>query len=94
LVRANASVNVGGQRTTGLDDGLTERFECWNRGELDLMQAMYAEDGAFDVSAVFTDVAPARGHESMRRYRDEVWRIGVPDVPGHQAATDGSMPAS
>jgi ketosteroid isomerase-like protein len=54
-------------------DQFTERFECWNRGELDLMQAMYAEDAVFDVSAVFTDVAPARGHQNMRRYWDEVW---------------------
>ncbi len=37
------------------------------------MQAMYAEDAVFDVSAVFTDVAPARGHQNMRRYWDEVW---------------------
>jgi len=32
------------------------------------MQAMYAEDGVFDVSAVLTDTAPVRGHENMRRY--------------------------
>ena len=50
-----------------------ERFECWNGGELDLMQDMYAEDGEFDVSAVFTDTAPVRGHESMRGYWDELW---------------------
>jgi ketosteroid isomerase-like protein len=37
------------------------------------MQAMYAEDGVFDVSAVFTDVAPARGHQNMRRHWEEVW---------------------
>ena len=39
------------------------------------MQAMYAEDAVFDVSAVFIDVPPARGHQSMRRYWDEVWEI-------------------
>ena len=44
-----------------------ERFDCWNRGELDLMLEMYAEDAVFDVSAVFTDVAPVRGHQNMRR---------------------------
>ncbi len=27
----------------------------------------YAEDAVFDISAVFTDVAPVRGHEEMRR---------------------------
>ena len=37
------------------------------------MQDMYDEDGVFDVSAVFTDVAPIRGHEGMRRYWDELW---------------------
>ena len=37
------------------------------------MQDMYAEDAVFDVSAVFIDVAPIRGHENMRRYWDEVW---------------------
>jgi ketosteroid isomerase-like protein len=37
------------------------------------MQDMYAEDGVFDIFAVFTDVAPMRGHENMRRYWDELW---------------------
>ena len=50
-----------------------DRFECWNGGELDLMQDMYAEDGEFDLSAVFTDTTPYRGHESMRRFWDETW---------------------
>jgi ketosteroid isomerase-like protein len=48
-------------------------FECWNDGELDLMQDMYAEDGEYDMSAVFTDTTPFRGHESMRRQWDEMW---------------------
>ena len=39
------------------------------------MLAMYAEDAVFDTSAVFTDVAPARGHRSMRRYWDDVWEV-------------------
>jgi len=30
------------------------------------MQSMYAEDAVFDVSEVFTDVAPVQGHEDMR----------------------------
>src|SRR5882757_6458823 len=47
---------------------LQERFQCWNRGEFELMQEPYAEDAVFDVSAVFTDVAPMQGHEAMRRY--------------------------
>ena len=32
------------------------------------MEEMYAEDAVFDPSAVFTDVAPMRGHENMLRY--------------------------
>src|SRR5689334_11218907 len=39
------------------------------------MQAMYAEDAVFDVSAVFTDVAPVRGHQEMRRYWDQAWEV-------------------
>jgi ketosteroid isomerase-like protein len=54
-------------------DQFKERFECWNRGELDLMQDMYAEDAVWDISGVFTDVSPIQGHESLRRYWDEVW---------------------
>jgi ketosteroid isomerase-like protein len=50
-----------------------EGFECWNGGELDLMQDAYAEDGEVDLSAVFTDTRPYRGHESMRRLWDEMW---------------------
>ena len=52
-----------------------EGFECWNGGELDLMQDMYAADGEVDLSAVFTDTQPVRGHESMRRYFDDLWEI-------------------
>ena len=50
-----------------------ERFECWNRGELDRMQAMYAEDAIYDASRVSPDMGPMRGHEPMRRYWDEAW---------------------
>ena len=32
------------------------------------MEEMYAEDALFDVSAVFTDVAPMRGKENIRSY--------------------------
>jgi ketosteroid isomerase-like protein len=46
---------------------MEERFECWNRGEFDLMLEPYAEDALFDISAVFTDVSPVRGHADMRR---------------------------
>ena len=50
-----------------------ERFDCWNRGELDEMQAMYAEDAVFDASRVFVDTPPMQGHERLRRYWDEAW---------------------
>jgi ketosteroid isomerase-like protein len=56
-------------------DQFTERFECWNRGELELMRDMYADDGLFDVSGVFADVEPARGHENMLRYWKDVWEV-------------------
>jgi len=45
-----------------------ERFDCWNREEFEPMEELYAEDVLFDVSAVFTDVAPMRGKEDIRRY--------------------------
>ena len=53
-------------------DYFTEGLECWNRDELDVMQGMYAEDAVFDVSAVFPDVPPMRGHRDMRRYWEEL----------------------
>jgi ketosteroid isomerase-like protein len=52
-----------------------EGFECWNDGQLDLMQDMYAEDGEYDMSAVFTDTSPFRGRAAMRRQWDEMWEI-------------------
>ena len=51
---------------------IEERFECWNRDELELMLEIYAEDAVFDVSAVFTDVAPTHGHQDMLRYWKEL----------------------
>jgi ketosteroid isomerase-like protein len=61
-----------------------ERFDCWNRDELGLMLEMYAEDAVFDVSAVFTDVGPVRGHEDMLRYWKELretWGGGIRTDP-------------
>jgi ketosteroid isomerase-like protein len=61
-----------------------ERFDCWNRDELEPMLEMYAEDAVFDVSAVFTDVAPVRGHENMLRYWKELretWGGGMRSDP-------------
>ena len=48
------------------------------------MLEMYAEDAVFDVSAVFTDAAPVRGHEKMLRYwkeLQETWGGGMRTVP-------------
>jgi len=61
-----------------------ERFECWNRDELEPMLEMYAADAAFDVSRVFTDVAPIQGHEDMLRYWRELretWAGGLRSDP-------------
>ena len=44
------------------------------------MLEMYAEDAVFDVSAVFTDDPPVRGHEEMRRSwkrLQETWGGGM-----------------
>jgi ketosteroid isomerase-like protein len=51
----------------------TEGFECWNGGELDLMLDVYAEDAEFDISTIFIDTPPFRGHASMRRYWRATW---------------------
>jgi ketosteroid isomerase-like protein len=50
-----------------------DNFEWWNGGEPQLMLGEYAEDAELDISAVFTDTPPLRGHESMRRQLDEWW---------------------
>lgn len=49
-------------------------FEQWSCGEIDLMQDDYAEDAEFDFSAVYTDMEPLRGRESIRRQWDEMWK--------------------
>jgi len=57
-----------------------EAFDCWNRGELDLMLEPYCEDAVFDTSAVFTDTEPARGRDAIVRYwkeLQETWGGGL-----------------
>ena len=59
---------------------MQERFDCFNRGELDRMLEMYADDAEFDLSAVFTDDGPVRGHDAMRRRwkrLQETWGGGI-----------------
>jgi ketosteroid isomerase-like protein len=44
------------------------------------MLNLYAEDAIFDVSAVFSDVAPMRGHDAMLAYWNELretWGRGI-----------------
>jgi ketosteroid isomerase-like protein len=53
-------------------------FDCWNRGDFTDMLSMWAEDGRFDVSAVFTDIAPARGHVEVLR----TWRVMLDSLDG------------
>ena len=63
---------------------IQERFDCWNRAELEPMLEMYAEDAVFDVSAVFIDVAPVQGHQDMLRYwkeLQETWGGGMRTNP-------------
>ena len=52
---------------------VTEGFEFWNCGEPALMLDLYAEDGELDLSAVFTDMHPYRGQDSMRRQLEAMW---------------------
>jgi ketosteroid isomerase-like protein len=63
---------------------VTETFECWNRDELEPMLQFYAPDAVFDVSAVFTDVPPKRGHAEMLSYWRELretWGGGMRSDP-------------
>jgi ketosteroid isomerase-like protein len=48
-------------------------FECWNTGELDLMQGMYSPDAEIDFSAAFPDGGLIRGRQEIRRFWDEAW---------------------
>jgi ketosteroid isomerase-like protein len=52
---------------------LKERLECWNTGQLDLMQSMYAPDAEADFSAAFPDGGIARGEDEMRRFFRQAW---------------------
>ena len=51
-----------------------EGWECWNNGDLDLMQELYAEDAELDMSGAFTGMPPFRGRESMRRQWEELFQ--------------------
>jgi ketosteroid isomerase-like protein len=72
-------------------------YELWNCAEPDLMVDLYAEDGELDLSAVFSDMSPYRGHESMRRQIDAIWEawegvridpLDVFDVGGGRVVVD------
>jgi ketosteroid isomerase-like protein len=46
---------------------IKEVFDCWNDRDFEGMLDMWAEDGVFDVSAVFADIATARGRADVSR---------------------------
>jgi ketosteroid isomerase-like protein len=46
-------------------------FECWDRGELDEMMELYAEDAEVDLSPTFLDERPRHGRAEIRAYWDE-----------------------
>jgi ketosteroid isomerase-like protein len=52
---------------------VSENFEWWNGAAPELMLNEYAEDAELDVSAVFTDTPPLRGHAGIRHQLDEWW---------------------
>jgi ketosteroid isomerase-like protein len=66
--------NVSRTASPEIIERFMEGFEQWNCGELDLMQDDYADDAEFDFSAVFTDMEPLHGRESIRRQWDELWK--------------------
>ncbi len=74
-----------------------EAYEFWNCGEPDLMLDHYAEDAELDLSAVFTDMSPYRGADSMRRQLDAMWEawegvrmdpLDVLDIGGGRLVVD------
>jgi ketosteroid isomerase-like protein len=52
-----------------------EGWECYNRHDFDAMAALYSSDAVLDMSRVYLDERPRRGHEDMRAYWEEMWEI-------------------
>jgi ketosteroid isomerase-like protein len=46
---------------------VSENFEWWNGGEPQLMVNEYAADAELDISAVFADTPPMKGHDAIRQ---------------------------
>ncbi len=76
---------------------LMENYEWWNGGKPELMIDSYVEEGELDLSAVFTDIPPLRGRESIRRHMDGFWdawgglsmeSLDVHDVGGGRFVVD------
>jgi ketosteroid isomerase-like protein len=50
-----------------------EGFECWNRGEIDLMAASYDSEATVDVSRVMPDESVLHGIEAVRPFFHRLW---------------------
>jgi ketosteroid isomerase-like protein len=50
-----------------------ESFECWNRGEVDLMLGSYDPNAAVDVSRVLPDESVLHGHEAFAPFFHRLW---------------------
>src|SRR5919201_603267 len=50
-----------------------EGFECWNRGEVDLMISSYDPRATVDLSRVLPDESVLRGPEAVRAFFHRLW---------------------
>jgi ketosteroid isomerase-like protein len=50
-----------------------EGFECWNRGEIDLMADSYDPDATVDMSRVLPDESVLHGVEAIRPFFHRLW---------------------
>jgi ketosteroid isomerase-like protein len=50
-----------------------EGFECWNRGEIDLMADSYDSKATVDVSRVLPDESVLHGIETVRSFFHRLW---------------------
>jgi ketosteroid isomerase-like protein len=73
---------------------LQERFDCWNRGEMELMLEMYAEDAVIDNSEIFLDHTRVQGHAALVAYWQqlrETWGGGVRLDPTEMFVLDDGL---
>src|SRR4051812_32879764 len=50
-----------------------EGFECWNRGEIDLMADSYDSEATVDVSRVMPDESVLHGIDALRPFFQRLW---------------------